>query len=294
MANEIKRKIVSEVTGAIVDSAFANLALSAGFPPLALASPFAKGLVLGLIENCYNDCSQRTLSVRESKKLNQVSSMALQTFREMAEKDGVVAWKMNMDPSYEDYAYEVAEHATLEAIRQSERTKVDILGRYFGNQLYKGNTDWQDMHQIITMAGALTLRQLVLVRLISEDFKDFDKKLYVSNPSACVEINRLKDYGIWQTEGAAFGINESSSIQLDSIMPTFYSDEVNMALMLDRISEEDVLRTVDSLHLVEEGFSQKELTEDEFKQSTTFKFDGEALILPGVKRFGKEMDDESF
>ena len=138
MSKEKPVEIISELAGAAVDTGFNALALAAGFPAVAIAAPLAKGLIVGLIRNCYNDCAQRTLSVRESEKLNRMSTIALRTFRELAERDNVYAWKMSIDPAYIDYAYEVAEHATLEGIKQSERAKVDIIGRYYGRQLYKG------------------------------------------------------------------------------------------------------------------------------------------------------------
>ena len=141
MNNSVTKSIISEIAGTATEVGFEALASLAGFPMANLALPFAKGLVLGLLENCYNDCAQKTLSIRETKKLNRISTIALQTFRELAEKDGVVAWEMNIDPAYIDYSYEVAEHATMEAIRQSELAKVDILGRYYGKQFYEGAVD---------------------------------------------------------------------------------------------------------------------------------------------------------
>lgn len=294
MPKEIVKSIAKELVGSASESAFLALVSAVGFPTSALALPFAKGLVLGLVENCFNDCSQMTLSVKEKEKLNQVSSVALQTFWEMAEKDGVVAWEMNINPAYIDYAYEVAEHATLEAIRQSEKKKIDVLGRFYGRKFYMGNADWQDMHQMITMTGTLTFRQIVMIRLISECFKGLNGKLFVGNPSACVEINRLKDYGIWQTEGAAFGINDSAPIQLYIIIPTDYCDFVNEDLMLDAISEEDVKMVIDSLHLTTDGTPQKELTEEQFKQRTTFEVKDEKLILPGGKTYGGDPDEDMF
>lgn len=266
MPNTIIKNIVTETAGAITESGFAALATAAGFPALAFTPPLAKGLILGIIENCYNDCAQRTLSIRESKKLKKVSEMALYTFRELAETDGVVAWEMDRDPSYLDYAYEVAEHVTLEAIRQSELKKVDILGRFYGSQLYNDNRDWQDMHQMITMAGSLTLRQLIMIRLIADEFDGLDTNMFIGNPSACVEINRLKDYGIWQTEGAAFGINEPSPLQLGGIIPTYYSEQVCESLMLDKLSQEDIERTIDSLRLTSEGLKGKVLTEEDYNR----------------------------
>lgn len=263
MNKNIVKSIMSEVTGQVTETGFMALATATGFPVAAL--PFAKGIVLGLLENCYNDCAQRTLSVRENKKLNMVSKAALETFWKLAEKDSVVAWDMNIAPEHMEAAFEVAEHATLEAMRQSEMKKVDILGRYYGRQFYKGYTNWQDMHQIITMTGILTFRQLVMIRLISEDFKGYDINLFINNPSACVEINRLKDYGIWETEGAALGINESLPIQLKSITATEYSSFVNEALMLAELSEEDIKQTIDSLHLTDEGTKPIMFTEDDLK-----------------------------
>lgn len=132
MSHKKAIEIIPEIAGAAVDAGFNALALTAGFPAAVIAAPFAKGLIVGLIRNCYNDCAQRTLSVRESEKLNQMSTIALQTFRELAEEDNVYAWERSIDPAYIDYAYEVAEHATLEGIKQSERAKVDIIGRYYG------------------------------------------------------------------------------------------------------------------------------------------------------------------
>lgn len=292
--NKIEKNITKEVVGSIVEKGFAAIATAAGFPAIVLGTPVAKGIILGLLENCYNDCAQRTLSIREEKKLSRVSEMALLTFRDLAEKDGVKACELSIDPAYIDYAFEVAEHATMEAIRQSESAKVDILGRYYGKTFYEGKTDWQDMHQMITMAGSLTFRQIVMIRLISEGFKGMNGQLFITNPSACVEINRLKDYGIWQTSGAAFGINESVELQLDGIIATFYADQVNEALMLDRLSEEDILRTIDSLKLSENGTSQTELTEDEFKQKTSFHVDGETLVLPNGTRYGDDPDEDMF
>lgn len=249
MGKNIVKNIISEASGSVVETSFLALATAVGFPESAVALPIAKGFILGLVENCYNDCAQRTLSIKESQKLDTLYKVALKTFLELAEKDSVNAWEMNIAHEYIEAAFEVAEHVTIEAIRQSELEKVNILGRYYGGQFYKGNRDWQDMHQIITMTGTLTLRQLVMTHLISENFNGYDINLFINNPSACVEINRLKDYGIWQTEGVKLGSDESSPIQLRSLIKTDYSILINEVLRLDKISEEDIKRTIKSLHL---------------------------------------------
>lgn len=293
-SRNIIRSVTDEVASALTDFGFVALATTAGFPSTALALPLAKGLVLGVIENCFTDNAQKKLSISERKKLDKVSIIALKTFRELAEKDGVIAWQMDIDPAYVDYAYEVAEHATMEAIRQSEQKKVELLGRYYGRQFYKGETNWQDMHQMISMAGTLSFRQIVMVRLIAEDFRGIDKKLFISNPAACVEMNQLLLYGIWQTRGALFGTNTSWTIQIDSIIPTIYSKQVGEVLMLDKISDEDIKIVIDSLGLTEKGEKQRELTEEEFKSKTTYKIEGEKLILPDGVIYETSVDGGEF
>lgn len=294
MLGKIRKNIEKEYIGKGVEMGFAALVTTAGFPAATMAVPLVKGIVLGLLENCYNDCSQKTLSVRETRKLERATTTALQTFRELAEEDGVEAWKVDIALSYYDYAFEVAEHATMEAVRQSESAKVDILGRYYGRSFYKGDTDWQDMHQMITMVGELTLRQIVMIRLISEGFNGMNGKLFVTNPSACVEMNRLKDFGIWQTEGAAFGINESGPLQLCGIIPTIYVNQVNKALMLDKLSEEDIHRVIDSLCLSEKGTNQSMLTEEQFNLRTNLRIEDDKLVLPDGQKFGQEKVEGGF
>lgn len=269
MDQNVSKNIMTETVGGLINIGFSELAVIAGFPQASLAVPVVRGLVIGLIESCYNEYAQKTLSVRESKKLNQVCSTAMRTFRELAEKDDVIAWEMRMNPELIDYSYEVAEHATTEAIRQSENAKVDILGRYYGRQLYKGNQSWQDMHQIISMTSSLTLRQIVMIHLISSGFKDYDQMFFITNPSACVEVNRLKDYGIWKTGGAAFGIDESQPIRLAELTPTTYSHIISRELMLESINETDIKRVVDSLNLTTDGREPKIFTEEDYNQVAT-------------------------
>lgn len=73
------------------------------------------------------------------------------------------------------------------------------------------------------------------------------------------ETNRLLDYGIWRTEGAAFGVDDSGAIRLSFLRSTDYAKELKEALVLDRLSEEDVKRTVDSLCLKEKGDERKRM-----------------------------------
>ena len=273
MANEIKKNILSEYAGNAVETTFPVLAMAVGYPEAVVATPLVKGLVLGIIERCFNYNAKKTLSIRETKNLNKVSKVALQTFKELAEKDGVVAWEMNMDPSNEEYAMEVAEHATMEAIRQSEQKKIDVIGQYYGKRFYQGPADWQDMHQIITMAGSLTYRQMVLIRLICDGFDGISSEMFITNPSACVEINRMQDYGLWMTDMAMFKDDSSAKLQIKLLKPTRYAKMVYDALMLEKLSDDDIKRTMESLAISEEGEPAEGITKEDYEAATTWNYD---------------------
>lgn len=270
------RGALKQGTGAVVSLGFGTIMSTIGAPQLLLLEPLVRGSAIGIMDYCYDDIIHRKLSLMETRRVQIVNEIGLQTFFEFAEKDGVSPHLLQIEEGQLKYAYEVSENLTMTAIRQSEQTKVEILGRYYGSQLYKGNCDWQDMHQMITMAGTLTLRQLIMIRLIADEFEGRDTSLFIGNPSACVEINNLLDYGIWQTEGISFGTNKSWSIQLSSIIPTYYSEQVKDVLMLDRLPQEDIERTIDSLHLTSEGSADRVLTEEEYDRqisnSTQVKF----------------------
>ena len=289
--NEIYKNTTTEVVGALVDNGFLAIAVAAGFPAAAVLSPLAKGLVVGLIENCYNDYAQRTLSISETKKLNTTSQVALEVFRELSEKDQILAWEISIDPSYEEYAYEVADHVVQEAIRQSEAKKAEVLGWYYGKRIYQGPGDWQDMHQIITMAGTLSFRQIVLIRLMCEGFNGVNPDYYITNPSACVEINRMRDYGLWKTDMALFKTDASAEIQVKFLMPTTYAKMVCAALMLERLSDEDIMRTLESLQFSDKGKPAEGITKESYEADNSWYYDEEKRgIIVGQKKPLKEIE----
>lgn len=276
--NNGMRSVIAQLTGGMTDQAFSALVSAYNLPAgltLAVAQAVAKGALQGVMLNCYDDVKERQLSMKEVAKHNYVFEVAERTYFEMVTKDtdACTTQLKIVDDTYFQHVFETAEHVSMEAIHQSETKKIEVLGRYYGGEFYKNgwNLNFMDMHQIITMVGALTFRQIVLIRLISEGLKGYDTNLFVNNPTACVEINRLKDYGIWQTEGAAFGINDSWVIQLKSVIPTIYSEKVCEALLLDKISDDDVNRIMDSLELTEEGKSVEILTKEDYDKHTKWQ-----------------------
>lgn len=294
------RNVLTQLTGNLSDAGFTALVTAYNLPAgltLGVAKAIVRSTMQGVMQNCYDEVQSRALSKREVTKHNLVFDIAERTYFELAANDmgNGPSQDIVLEDAYYQQVYETAEHVSIEAIRQSEMRKIEVLGRYYGGEFYKhgANIEFQDMHQMITMIGELTYRQIVMIRLISDDLENLDGNLFVGNPHACVEINRLKDYGIWQTEGAAFGINESWAIQLKSIIPTIYSEQVSNALMLDRLSDEDVKRTIESLGLTTEGERQNIITEEDYKKHTEWQsFDKDGNLQLDNGNFSGSLSDE--
>ena len=289
--NNIMRNVLTELTGSISDLGFASLVATYNLPAgltLSLAQSVAKGALQSVMQNCYDEVQKMNLSKREVAKHNIVFNVAERTYFELtaANNGNETQLDIALEESFYQGLLETAEHISLEAIRQSEFKKIEVLGRYYGGEFYKRGPyiDFSNMHQMITMVGMLTFRQIVLIRLIFEKFRGLEQDLFIHNPFACVEVNRLRDYGIWKTGGAAFGVDESGAIQLKSIIPSEYSGIVYKALMLDLLTDDDVQRTIESLDLKNTGTLQSILTEENYKAHTTWHVVGETLIGPDEKK----------
>ena len=138
-------------------------------------------------------------------------------------------------------------------MRQAELNKIKILGRFYGKSMYEGRTNWNDLHQITSMTGDLSFRQLVLIYLINEDFPSINRDMYISNPHACVEIKQLLKYGIWELSGMLFSENNTAPIQIETINKTSFAQVVSDRLMLTSLNFENIKDVIDSLQLKEDG-----------------------------------------
>lgn len=270
----IGREILKELSGVTTEHALSEMVAIFNLPAglsLKLVQAVVKSGAQHIMGNCYDDIASRSLSMKEVDKHDRVFKIAENIYWELAEKDNVHSMVIYFDESYIQYAFEVAEHVSLEAMRQSESAKIQVLGQFYGRAFYYCDLDWQDMHQIINLCSDMSFRQLVLIKLICEGFNGNDPELFITNTSACVETNRLLDYGIWFIEGATFATNNSAKIQLQLLVPTDYAKLLYKVLMLERISDEDVKRTIDSLKLSEFGERLELISKEEVKSHSEWE-----------------------
>ena len=120
----------------------------------------------------------------------------------------------------------------------------------------------------------------ILIRLICDGFGGISSEMFITNPSACVEINRMQDYGLWMTDMAMFKDDSSARIQIKLLKPTEYAKMVYDALMLEKLSDDDIKRTIESLALSEEGVPAEGITKEDFEASHTwFEYNEEQRSL---------------
>ena len=169
----IGREILKELSGVTTEHALSEMVAIFNLPAglsLKLVQAVVKSGAQHIMGNCYDDIASRSLSVKEEDKHDRVFKIAENIYWELAEKDNVHSMVIYFDESYIQYAFEVAEHVSLEAMRQSESAKIQVLGQFYGRAFYYCDLDWQDMHQIINLCSDMSFRQLVLIKLICEGF----------------------------------------------------------------------------------------------------------------------------
>ena len=134
LVDNIAKGALAQGTGTIVTAGFGVIMTAMGAPQSSLVTSLIRGATMGVMNSCYDDMIHKQLSSRESQRVQIVNEFAVKTFFECAEKDGVIPTSLQIDEGQLKYAYEVAENLIMTAIRQSEQTKVEVLGRYYGRQ----------------------------------------------------------------------------------------------------------------------------------------------------------------
>lgn len=263
VSNDAVEAIVPETIGALMGLPQGTIS-----GVLRVSKSLLKGTAQTIVLNVYGDMFQRNISELEKSKVEQTFKKAQNVFWEFVEKDGANNAGYLFDISSPEYegARQSAEGFLMQSMREFERKKLDVIGCYFGRNMYYGKTQWEQIFQTQKMIERLTYRQVVLIRLISEHFPGINQEYSITSSDACVEVKELFNYGIWKTTAAYFGEDKSQPILIKELVPTKYADNLKNDLMLDKISAKDVEHIIETLKIgkapsVGESFSSKDLRE---------------------------------
>ena len=271
--------LLKNILAQLSDEAVGNIAPEAigalmGLPPgttsgvVKASKALLKGASQTVVLKTYDDMFQRKISKLEAEKIEYSFQKAENVFWNFVDKEGDENAGYTFDKYSPDYesARQAAEGFLMQSMREFERKKLDVLGGFYGRNLYYGNVQWEYIFQTQKMIERLSFRQVVLIRLISERFPEINPELCITAPDACVEVMELINYGIWKAPGAFLSQDNSRPIPLKTLEPTSYAEKLNMELMLDDLEKTDVEHIIKTLKIGEsantnETFSMDELSE---------------------------------
>lgn len=302
--NDLLRNTLNQLTlGAVEKVAPEAIGALMGLPPgtttgvVAVSTMLLKGAAQTAVLKTYDDIRQRQISSLETSKVEYSFQKAENVFWEHVEKEGAENAGYSFDVYSPDYegARQYAEGFLLQSMREFEHKKLDVLGSYYGRNMYYGNTQWERIYQTQKMIERLSYRQIVLVRLISEHFKGEDPEHCITAPDACVEVMELLNYGIWKAPGAFLNQDNSQPIKLKSLVPTPHADKLNVELMLDKIEDADIKHIMATLRIgpsenVNETLTLEDVTD--MKDSMTWEEADESDIDQIFDRVDKLEDNQ--
>lgn len=269
--------------------AAAPLLQSMGLPvdehTLMVIAPVAKFLKNIHFVDTIKDYESRNLSAMQKEKLDEVGKVAFSAFYRLAEKNG---WSDNNAEGYSNTQnlVESIDDVLNKAINESRKTKRVIIGTYLGNYLYYLNStkpNWDNIFYISSMIKKLTFRQLCLISLIGNKFKDIDKgkdNLCITNKVVISELNDLKSQNYWIPLFGYMGGPQEYPLPFKYIVPTQFTSELKINVLDIEDLKDEYSKVVDSLDI-------KPINEADFPDSFLFSMNNEIN-----KQKTKEYDSE--
>ena len=150
----------------------------------------------------FDDYKSRQLSSMQQNKLDDIAKSSIETIYRLIEKNG---WEDNHPESaqYIQYTIEYSEDLLNKAINESRKEKRAFLGAYLGSTLYTLNfttPNWDNVFYLSSVIDRLTLRQIILVKLIVEQFngvRDGEEMICITNKVAISELRMLASQNMW-------------------------------------------------------------------------------------------------
>ena len=210
-------------------------------------------LKMGLPE-VLKDFQSRRLSSMQNERLEDVKSTAIKTVYQLIERNG---WEDSHPESvqYTQYVIEYTEDLIDQAINESRQAKRLFLGVFLGSSLYKLNSstpNWDNVFYLSSLIGKLTIRQIVLVKLLVDNFgrinDDKDNMMCITNKVAISELKELANQNLWCGLISYMPNPTNIAIPLKYICPTDLAKEfVGLAELPDSLQNnvDDIIMSLD-------------------------------------------------
>lgn len=245
-------KFIEITSDIIAAGAPATISTLLGIPisslPGAALSSIVKHGAQACMNKVYDDIKARQLSSMQINRVEQVLYYAQTAYYEMVDKQG---WELSHPESgaYLSAHIEACEHTVINAINESQSKKIPFEGYLFASQYFSQNKDFDNFHMAANLLFKMTWRELVLVSIINDDWLDVEKDQYITNPAACVEVYDLVTWGLVKPNEGWVIENNSKPVHLSEISITEFGTMLSMSLLLEKITDQEKKKVIDSLQL---------------------------------------------
>ena len=216
--------------------------------------PVANIILKRGFDKVINDVVSRQLSKMQKARVNEVRDFAILTFYKLAEENN---WNDNSSESA-DYTQTIAESIEdvfNKAVNECRRVKRIMLGALLGSILYHSNITYPEIEHffyVSTIIDRLTFRQLCLISLIGNHFKDItpsDKKQCITDETAISELKDMQSLGFWQPIFSHMGPPEEHPLPIDYLVPNAITLIMAKDIIFPDEIKDDYYRAIKSLKI---------------------------------------------
>ncbi len=216
-------------------------------PAFLCGVKFFKSLSFRAILREYEKYKQKAV-LDEKDKLRELLRSTVNAYMKLAEKNG---WDVH-DYDNENaigYVESITKGVLEYTLSEYENKKIKLYGDFLGAVVYYG--DFSRIDELIhglKVLSKLSYRQLILVKLITDNFTEIDKSTSITNVSICVEMSELMLMGFWRINGVLLETDYTSPITIGDVNCTQYAKEFVAYTNLN-FSQEEIQKVVDKFHL---------------------------------------------
>lgn len=217
------------------------------------------------IPNVFKDFQSRPLSPVQKDRLDEVKAETIRTVYRLIEKNG---WD-DSHPESHQYIQNYIEYAddlVSKAINESRQQKRLLLGAYLGSSIYSMNyqePDWDNVFYLSSLMDKLTVRQIILIKLIADNFRiiddDMEDIVCITNKVAISELKEMGNHNIWVELFSYQPDPTYLAIPLKYMCPTDFTKELISSMLMPCALQDKIDETIKSLYLI--PISQTELPE---------------------------------
>lgn len=232
----------------------------------------------------------RPFTPAQKERVEEINEIAIRTIYDLIEKRG---WENSHSEStlYTQNCVEYVEDLYNKAINESRRAKRLLLGAYLGSTLYALNTskpNWNNVFYLSSLIEGLTMRQIVILKLIVEQFNGIDDNeedlICITNKVAISEIKDLESRSMWVGIVRSMPDPTYLAIPLKYMSPTDLAKELVGIIHISDALHEYMKEIISSLDF--KPYSQTDLFAYYAKQDNPTHFD--KLILEKLRRIKEE------